>query len=130
MSVSKAEHDELCCVYAGLLLADENLEISADKLNKIIAVSGNQVDGYYPDFFERFFKNNNLNTLLTSIGSAGVGSSGPVAAVAASAPAKEDPKAAAKGGKDDKKGAKKEEVKKVEEPPAEEDAGGFGDLFG
>jgi large subunit ribosomal protein LP1 len=127
MSIPKAEHDELCCVYAGLLLADENLEITADKLNKIIAVSGNQVDGYYPEFFERFFKNVNLNTLLTSIGSAGAGAS--TGAVAVTAPAKEDPKAAAKGGKEDKKGAKKEEPKK-EEAPAEEDAGGFGDLFG
>jgi large subunit ribosomal protein LP1 len=122
MSVSKAEHDELCCVYASLLLADENLEITADKINKIVAVSGNQVDGYYPDFFERFFKNTNLNTLLTSIGSAGVPAAG---AAAASAPAKEDK---AKAGKDDKKAPAK--VEKKEEPPAEEDAGGFGDLFG
>lgn len=126
MSVSKAEHDELCCVYASLLLADENLEITADKINKIVAVSGNQVDGYYPEFFERFFKNTNLNTLLTSIGSAGVPAAGQTAAAASSAPAKEDPKA--KGGKDDKKAPPKQEKK--EEPPAEEDAGGFGDLFG
>ena len=115
MSISKAEHDELCCVYAGLLLADENLEITADKLNKIIAVSGNQVDGYYPEFFERFFKNVNLNTMLTTIGSAGV-----AAAATTTAPAKEAPK---------KEEKKKPEPKK-EEAPAEEDAGGFGDLFG
>ena len=125
MSLAKAEHDELCCVYAALLLADENLEITADKINKIVAVSGNQVDGYYPDFFERYLKTVNINTLLTSIGSAGVPSAGPVAAVAVDA--KADVKGA-KGGKEEKKAPKKEEKK--EEPPAEEDAGGFGDLFG
>jgi len=125
MSVSKAEHDELCCVYASLLLADENLEITADKINKIVGASGNQVDGYYPEFFARYFSNVNLNTLLTSIGSAGVPAAGQTAA-ATSAPAKEDK---AKGGKDDKKAAPAK-VEKKEEPPAEEDAGGFGDLFG
>ena len=35
MSISKAEHDELCCVYAGLLLFDDGSEITADKINKI-----------------------------------------------------------------------------------------------
>ena len=51
MSISKAEHDELVCVYAGLLLWDDKVEITADKLNKVIAASGNQVDAYYPEFF-------------------------------------------------------------------------------
>ena len=38
MSISKAEHDELCCVYAGLLLFDEGIEITAEKINKIILI--------------------------------------------------------------------------------------------
>ena len=47
MSISKAEHDELCCVYAGLLLFDDKVEITAEKLNKVIEASGNKVDSYY-----------------------------------------------------------------------------------
>ena len=48
MSVSQAEHDELCCVYAGLLLFDDKIDITADKINKIIEASGNKVEAYYP----------------------------------------------------------------------------------
>ena len=127
MSVSKAEHDELCCVYAALLLADENLEITAEKINKIVAVSGNQVDGYYPEFFERFLKTVNINTLLSSVGAGAPATGG---AVAAKVEDKKDDKAGAKGGKDDKKAAPKKEEKKPEPVAEEEDAGGFGDLFG
>ena len=44
MSISKAAHDELCCVYAGLLLFDEGMEINDDKIQKIIKASRNTVD--------------------------------------------------------------------------------------
>ena len=128
--MSKAEHDELVCVYAALLLSDENLEITvnyiltqSEKLNKVIAASGNTVEGYYTEFFERYFKTVNVNTLLSSIGS------GAVAGPASSEAAKDDKKDAKADKKDDKK-SKPVEKPKVEEPPAEEDAGGFGDLFG
>jgi large subunit ribosomal protein LP1 len=102
MSVSKAEHDELCCVYAALLLADENLEITAEKINKIVAVSGNQVDGYYPEFFERFLKTVNINTLLSSVGAGAPATGG---AVAAKVEDKKD------DNKDDKKDDKKDDNK-------------------
>ncbi len=117
MSISKAEHDELACVYAALLLHDDNVEITADKLNKVITASGNTVESYYPEFFEKYFQGVNLKTLLESVSSA------PAGGAVASAPVevKEEKK-------DDKKGAA---AKKKEEPKEEEeDAGGFGDLFG
>ena len=85
MSLSKAEHDELCCVYAALLLHDDNVEITADKLNKVITASGNSVEGYYPEFFEKYFQSVNLKTLLESVSSAPVG----VAATSAPVEAKE-----------------------------------------
>jgi large subunit ribosomal protein LP1 len=114
MSISKAEHDELACVYAALLLHDDNVEITADKLNKVIIASGNTVESYYPEFFEKYFQGVNLKTLLETVSSAPAG--GPVAA----APVEEK--------KEEKKDAKKDAKKKEE--PEEEEAGGFGDLFG
>ena len=69
MSISKAEHDELCCVYAGLLLFDDNVEITADKLNKVIIASGNAVDAYYPEFFAKYLGSVDLNSILSSVGS-------------------------------------------------------------
>lgn len=120
MSITKAEHDELCCVYAGLLLFDDKVDITADKLNKVITASGNSVDAYYPEFFAKYLTSIDLNAVLSSVGSGPA--AGPIAAAA------EAPKDAAK---DDKKGGKKEPEKKKEEPKVEEEeSGGFGDLFG
>ena len=124
MSISKAEHDELCCVYAGLLLFDEGMEITADKIQKIIKASGNAVDDYYPEFFAKYLAKADIKSMLTVAPAAG-----------GAAPAKEEHHEEDKKGgkKDDKKGGKKEEKKKEKEKPKqeeEEDDVGFGDIFG
>jgi len=82
--VSKAEHDELCCVYASLLLFDDKVEITADKLNKVISASGNSVEAYYPEFFAKYLSSVDLNTFLNNVGSAA-----PAAAPAAAAEVKD-----------------------------------------
>ena len=131
MSISKAEHDELCCVYAGLLLFDEGMDITADKIQKIIKASGNEVDDYYPEFFAKYLAKADIKSMLSVTPAAG----------AASAPAHEvheekgDKKDDKKGGKkDDKKGGKKDDKKKEKEKEKpkeeEEDDIGFGDIFG
>ena len=126
MSISKAEHDELCCVYAGLLLFDEGMEITADKIQKIIKASGNAVDDYYPEFFAKYLAKADIKSMLTVAPAAG-----------GAAPAKEEHHEDDKKGgkKDDKKGGKKEEKKKDKEKEKpkqeeEEDDVGFGDIFG
>merc|ERR1711903_210385 len=118
--ISKAEHDELCCVYAALLLHDDKHEITADKMNKVIAASGNTVEAYYPDFFTKYFKNVNLDNLLQS--SASVPSTG---AATTSAPV-EEKKDDKKGGKDDKRGGKKEAPKKAPKKEESSDDMGMG----
>ena len=117
MSISKAEHDELCCVYAGLLLFDEGMEITADKLQKIIKASGNTVDDYYPEFFAKYLAKADIKSMLTVTPAAGAGAQ----------PVHEE-----HADKDDKKGGKKEEKKKEKEKPKEEEEEdmGFGDIFG
>ena len=112
MSISKAEHDELCCVYAGLLLFDDKAEITAEKLNKIIKASGNTVDSYYPEFFASYLKGADINSMLVAQ---------PTAAPAGAATAEH---------KDDKKGKKEEKKPKKEEKKEEEEEGGFMDMFG
>jgi len=122
MSISKAEHDELCCVYAGLLLFDDKIEITGEKLSKVIAASGNTVESYYPDFFAKFLKSVDIDKLLQAVGSGAASGSGdaPVATSSAPAEKKDDKKPDAKGA--DKKGApaKKEEKKKEPEPEEED----------
>ena len=126
MSISKAEHDELCCVYAGLLLFDEGMEITADKLQKIIKASGNTVDDYYPEFFAKYLAKADIKSMLTVTPAAGAGAEPAHHEEHAD---KDDKKG---GKKDDKKGGKKEEKKKEKEKPKEEEEEdmGFGDIFG
>ena len=97
MSISKAEHDELCCVYAGLLLFDDKIEITGDKLNKVIAASGNTVESYYPEFFAKFLKSVDIEKLLQSVGSAPA-TSAPTTTTEAPADKKEEKKDDKKGG--------------------------------
>jgi large subunit ribosomal protein LP1 len=80
MSQTKAEHDELCCVYAALLLFDDKVEVTADKLNKVITASGNTVEGYYPEFFAKYLSSVDLNTFLNNVGSAAPAAAAPAAA--------------------------------------------------
>ncbi len=87
--MNKAEHDELCCVYAALLLFDDKVDITADKLNKVIQASGNTVEGYYPEFFAKYLSGVDLNTIISSVG-AGPAVAAPTQAATAPADQKDD----------------------------------------
>ena len=106
--LSKEEHDELCCSYAALMLHDDGLEITAEKLSAVIKASGNEVEPYWPMLFAKALKGADVGALLSNIGSAAP--AGGPAAAAGDAPAAEE---------------KKEEKK---EEPEDVDMGGlFGD---
>jgi large subunit ribosomal protein LP1 len=75
-ALSKSQHDELACTYAALLLHDGELEITEEKLNKVITASGNAVEGYWPGLFAKALKGKNIADLLSNAGA----SSGPAAA--------------------------------------------------
>jgi large subunit ribosomal protein LP1 len=77
-ALSKAQHDELACTYAALLLHDGELEITEEKLNKVITASGNAVEGYWPGLFAKALKGKNIADLLSNAGA----SSGPAASAA------------------------------------------------
>ena len=63
-ALTKTEHDELCCTYAALLLSDEGLEISADKINKVIQASNNSVETYWPGLFAKALQGQDIAKLL------------------------------------------------------------------
>ena len=107
--LSKEEHDELCCSYAALMLHDDGLEITAEKLSAVIKASGNEVEPYWPMLFAKALKGADVGALLSNIGSAAP--AGGAAAAAGDAPAAAE----------EKKEEKKEE-------PEDVDMGGlFGD---
>merc|ERR1712167_181583 len=80
--LSKADHDELCCTYAALMLHDDGMEITAEKISKVIKASGNEVEPYWPMLFAKALKGRDIDDLLTNLSSAGP-AAGPVAATAA-----------------------------------------------
>ena len=121
MSLADEQKQELACVYAGLLLWDDGIEITSDKLSKVLATAGVTVEPYYPEFFGKYLASTNIGALVGNLGGEPAAAA---AVVAAPVEEKQDDK---KGGKkDDKKGGKKEEKKPVEE----EEEAGFDDLFG
>merc|ERR1712230_321665 len=83
-SLSKADHDELCCSYAALMLHDDGVDITAEKLSKVIKASGNEVEPYWPMLFAKALKSANIGDLLTNVASAGP-AAGPAAAGGAAA---------------------------------------------
>merc|ERR1712167_76197 len=79
--LSKQEHDELCVSYAALMLHDDGVEITAEKLAKVVKESGNEVEPYWPMLFAKALKTHKIGDLLSNLGSAGGGGgAGPAAA--------------------------------------------------
>lgn len=107
--LSKEQHDELACTYAALILHDEGMDITADKIASLVKASKNEVESYWPMLFANALKGQDVGTLLFAVGSGGSGPAGPAETGAGDAAPKEE--------------------EKVEEEEEEEDDFGF-DLFG
>ena len=90
-NLSAQEHDELCCVYAALVLHDAGLEITVTSVStflqeeiigKLIKASGNTTEPYYPMVFAKALHGEDINGILNTLGGAA-----PHAAAAAEKPA-------------------------------------------
>merc|ERR1719351_637975 len=100
---------ELACVYAALVLADDEIDITGEKIATILKAAKVTVEPFWPGLFAKALSGCDVKALITTVCS-GVGSSGaPAAAPGAAAPAAEE---------------KKEEKK--EESEEEDDDMGFG----
>merc|ERR1712173_176951 len=111
MGTSTMANSELACVYAALILADDDVAITGEKIQTILKAAGVDVEPYWPGLFAKALESCNIKDLITKIGS-GVGAA-PAAGGAAPAAAAEAAPAAA---------AKKEEPEEEEE----DDDMGFG----
>ncbi|XP_017038485.1 large ribosomal subunit protein P1 [Drosophila kikkawai] len=103
---------ELACVYASLILVDDDVAVTGEKINTILKAANVEVEPYWPGLFAKALEGINVKDLITNIGS-GVGAApagGAAPAAASAAPAAE---------------AKKEE-KKEEESDQSDDDMGFG----
>lgn len=109
MALNKAE---LACVYSALILVDDDVAVTDEKISTILKAANVDIEPYWPGLFAKALEGINVKDLITNIGS-GVGSGGgaaPAAAAAGAAPA----------------AAEKKEEKKEEEPEESDDDMGFG----
>jgi len=99
---------ELACTYAALILHDDHVPITAERLNTLISAANVTIQPFWPSLFARVLEKRNIDDLILN---AGGGAPAPAPApVAAKTEAKEEKKEEDKGGK-----------KKKEEPKEEED---------
>ncbi|KAJ5184688.1 60S acidic ribosomal protein P1 [Penicillium cf. griseofulvum] len=85
---------ELACSYAALILADDGLEVSADKIQTLItAAKVQEVEPIWASIFARALEGKDIKDLLTNVGSAGPAAAGPAAAGGAAAAAPAEAKA-------------------------------------
>ncbi|KAJ2231214.1 hypothetical protein H4R99_004339 [Coemansia sp. RSA 1722] len=97
---------EKAIVYAALILADDNVAITADKLEAITKAAGVDVEPIYFNLFAKAFEGKDLNELLLNVGSS-AGAAAPAAAAAggaAEAAAEEKPAAEEEEESDDDMG--------------------------
>jgi len=107
---------ELATSYAALILADDGVDITADKLNSLItAAKVPDVEPIWCSLFAKALEGKDVKDLLMNVGSGGGG--------AAAAPAAAGAGAAAGGAAEE---APKEEEKKEEEKEESDEDMGFG----
>ncbi|KAG9158058.1 hypothetical protein Leryth_000212 [Lithospermum erythrorhizon] len=86
---------ELACTYACLILHDDGIPITAEKISTLVKAANVSVESYWPNLFAKLCEKKNIEDLIMNVGAGGggVAAAAPVA-VAAAAPAAEEKKKA------------------------------------
>ena len=105
---------ELACVYSALILYDDDIDITGEKMAKIISAAKVNVEAFWPGLFAKALQGRNIGDLICNVGSA-------PAAGGAAAPAAGGDAAAAPAAEE-----KKEEKKAESEESGSDDDMGFG----
>merc|ERR1712077_85719 len=98
------EISELACVYASLILADDDVAVTAEKIQTILKAANVDVEPFWPGLFAKCLETVNIKDLISNVGS-GVGAA-PAAGGAAPAAGGE---AVAEAPKEEKKEEPEEE---------------------
>ncbi|GMT27229.1 hypothetical protein PFISCL1PPCAC_18526 [Pristionchus fissidentatus] len=105
--------EEQACVYAALVLQDDDVAITGDKIATLLKAANVTVEPFWPGLFAKALEGVNVSDLISSV-SSGVGGGAPAAAAPAAGAAPAAAEAAP--------AKKKEEVKEE----SEDDDMGFG----
>eukprot|EP00850_Spirogloea_muscicola_P009507 SM000053S17464 [mRNA] locus=s53:557220:557973:- [translate_table: standard] len=60
---------ELACTYAALILHDDGIPITADKISTLVKAAGVSVESYWPMLFAKLLDKRSVEDLITNVGS-------------------------------------------------------------
>ncbi|XP_076920697.1 large ribosomal subunit protein P1-like [Bidens hawaiensis] len=100
---------ELASTYACLILSDDGIAITADKIATILKAANVECESYWPSLFAKLAEKKNIDDLIVNVGAGGGGGGAPAVAApagggAAAAPAPEEKKEEPKEESDDDMG--------------------------
>ncbi|KAM3343023.1 60S acidic ribosomal protein P1-1 [Capsicum chinense] len=98
---------ELACTYACLILHDDGIPVTAEKIATVVKAANLQVESYWPSLFAKLCEKKNVEDLIMNVGSGGTAA--PTGAVAGAPPVTGDDAATASSAADKKKEEPKEE---------------------
>ncbi|KAH0766950.1 hypothetical protein KY285_002821 [Solanum tuberosum] len=98
---------EIASTYACLILHDDDIAITAEKISALVKAANLTVEPYWPLLFAKLAEKKNISDLIMNVGAGGGGVAAvaaPVGGGAAAAPAAEEKKEEAKEESDDDMG--------------------------
>merc|ERR1712176_1350267 len=68
--MAETSTSELACVYSALILHDDDVDVTADKIQKICAAAKVSVEPFWPGLFAKALEGRNIGDLISNVGSA------------------------------------------------------------